>query len=69
MKMLYPGLSTDLRVLIHSALKEGKSFKKLGIKFKSGGVSRVVDVVASPVTPTGVAAHCLVLFTETLQSS
>jgi two-component system CheB/CheR fusion protein len=63
MKMLHPGLSTDVRVLIHAALKERRAFRKNGIRMKNGGAERIVDVEISPVVPPGVEPHCLILFT------
>jgi len=68
MKMLHSGLAADVRVLVHSAQKEGRVFRKNGIKIKSGGVNLIVDVQASPVVPNGVEPHCLVLFTERARS-
>jgi two-component system CheB/CheR fusion protein len=62
MKMLHPDLSADVRVLVHSTLKEGKTFKKNNVKFKVGKLIHLVDLVATPVFPSGHEGHCLLLF-------
>jgi two-component system CheB/CheR fusion protein len=64
MKMLHGGLWSDVRVLIHAALKEGKPHRKKGIKLKTGKINRTVDVEVSPVLSAGAEPHCLILFTE-----
>jgi two-component system CheB/CheR fusion protein len=64
MKMLHPGLSSDARVLIHTAQKTGRPAKKQGIRIKAGSSTLAVDLEVSPVNPPGVEPHCLILFTE-----
>ena len=67
MKMLRPGLSPDIRVLIHSALKTGTPARKNGLKIKSNGFIRTVDIEASAIAKSANSAmepHCLVLFIE-----
>jgi two-component system CheB/CheR fusion protein len=60
MKMLRSGLSPEVRVLIHAALKEGAPARKNGIKVKVGALERLVDVEASPIAGT----HCLIIFMD-----
>jgi len=64
MKMIHPDLSTDIRVLIHSVTKEGKVFRKNGIRVKTGTETRIVDVQVSPVVSPGCEVHYLILFSE-----
>lgn len=64
MKMLRPGLSSEVRILIHSALKESAPTQKNGLKVKSDGLLRTVDVVATPIALSTEDGHCLVLFIE-----
>jgi two-component system CheB/CheR fusion protein len=60
MRMLRPGLTPDVRMLIHSALKEGSPIRKDGIKVQTKGLEHTVDIEVSPIAGT----HCLVLFME-----
>jgi two-component system CheB/CheR fusion protein len=60
MKMIRRGLSPDVRILIHAALKEGVAVSKEGLKLKSQGT---VQTVAVEVTPFA-SGHCLVIFME-----
>lgn len=64
MKMLHPSLWADIRMLIHSARKEGEASRKEGIKVKSGDTIHIVDVEVSPVSAAGMETHCLILFSE-----
>lgn len=60
MRMLRAGLSPDIRILIHSALKEGAPVRKEGIKVKSRALEFTVDIEVSPIA----SSYCLVIFME-----
>lgn len=61
-KMLRDDLVTEIRVLLHSAQKEKIVAKKVGLQFKSGSKSRLLDLVAIPIATARIDAHYLVLF-------
>jgi two-component system CheB/CheR fusion protein len=64
MKMLRGGLSSDIRVLISSAMKDQKAVSRAGLKVTSGGVRRTLDVDAVPIDSAASEPHCLVVFKE-----
>ncbi len=64
MKILREGLTTPVRVLIHTVLKENRSERKNGLKVISGGIERAVDVEVAPLSPDGAEKHLLVIFLE-----
>jgi two-component system CheB/CheR fusion protein len=66
LRMARPGLSTDLRLAIHAAQKEGLSARREGVRFQSEGASRVVTIEVI-VLRGGGEAHArryLVLFED-----
>lgn len=62
LKMLRNGMAADIRILIHAAEKEGRPIRKNGLRVTSGGLRRIVDVEAVPITHNSGDFHCLVLF-------
>ena len=60
MRMLRGGLSLDVRVLIHAAMKQGTSVRKNGLQIEAGTAQNSVDIEAVPIANS----HCLVLFIE-----
>jgi two-component system CheB/CheR fusion protein len=60
MRMLREGLTPDVRILIHSALKGGSPVRKDGVQVRADGILRTVDIEASPIA----SSHCLVIFME-----
>lgn len=64
LKMLHPALLVDVRVLVHSVLKQNKSHNKTGIRIKNAKKTTVVDMDAYPISPMGIEPHCLLVFKE-----
>ena len=59
-RMLREGLATDVRMLVHSAIKGGAAIRKDSLKVKAFGTEHWVDIEATPVSQN----HCLVIFIE-----
>jgi two-component system CheB/CheR fusion protein len=62
-KMARRDLTVDLRTVVHKAIKEGSSARKEGVKMRTDGESRTVDIQVIPLQgPAAAVSHFLVLF-------
>jgi two-component system CheB/CheR fusion protein len=64
-KMARQDLTVELRTLVHKAIKEGASARKEGVRMRTDGEPRTVDIQVIPLQgPAAAGPHLLVLFEE-----
>ena len=64
LKMAKPGLSFELRTIIHKSIKSGRPEVKSGVEVKSNGTLLSASIEVVPVSVEGEESFFLVLFTK-----
>jgi two-component system CheB/CheR fusion protein len=69
LKMARPGLTSCLRAILHTALKENRTVIKESVQMNDGNTIREVRIIVRPINGSANELYFLVLFEETPASS